>query len=340
MKGLWFVLLATTSGTVQPAIAQDSPADSIRMITFEAIAATIDQAFFDPNHLGVDWDAVRDQYRIRVEEVRDETEFRRLMVRMLDEIPASHLDLLYIPAGQDPEPPSEPMEPSLSWRKVDDAWVVRSRTFGALDPMRIDSLLYEISEARGVILDVRGNEGGDSSFLELAGRFFDGPQVVAGLVTRGWLAQRDHPLDRPVPLDSLPVLVEDYRVERLFEILGASGAVALAAGGEEPAYRGCLAVLIDAKTGSAAEAFVLIMDRFTPAVLIGGTTAGALLSSEVFPLPNGWRIRVPVAVGVDDSGRIAWDVPIAPEITIDASAAGDPALTEALRVVESCELRG
>lgn len=316
--------------------AGDAPGgpDTLRRATYEAIVGLVDGAFFDPDHLGIDWTTVAAGYADGVDAVESDDAFRRLMTSMLREIPASHMDLLDPPSGERDDA-GDP-EPLMKWSAVEGApgvLHVRIRSFGGLDPTRVEELMAEAGGAGGLILDVRGNEGGDASFLNLAGRFFVGPARVGGLVTRAWLEAAGHPLDDPVPIATFEGLGPPFTVERLFELLGSTGAVAFDAG-TAATYPGCAAVLIDGRTGSAAEAFTLVMEEEAGVPLFGATTAGALLSSQVFDLPNGMRLRIPVAVGVDGEGRIFWDDPIEPDVPVDP--AGDAAVEAAVDAIAAC----
>jgi len=327
------VAFADTSAQGQESAAR------LRAATFEAAWATVDQAFFDPRHLGVDWAAVGARYRDRLDEVDDDEALAEVLTSMLREIDASHLEILMAdgagPSAVDgPEAEIEP--PLLEWAELParpGTWIARVRSFDGLAPDRVDALMADIAESEGVILDLRGNEGGDVSFLDLASRFMDRETLVGGLVSRGWIEATRHPLDAPVRLDSLPAMGPPYELDRLLEILQSSGAIGFVAGGA-PAYEGCVAVLVDRRTGSAAEAFAMAMDRATGAILVGEPTAGALLSSDTFPLPNGWRLRVPVAVGLDEAGRVFWDEPVIPDVTADPG--GDAPVAAAVAAMESC----
>lgn len=333
------VLLVAAIGSwlAAPADASVSTRDSLRQATFDTILATVDQAFFDPEHLGVDWEAVGERYRARLAAVESDDDFLRLMWRMLREIPASHMDLLTGRSGGSAAGTGHgDSEPLLEWFELTDRpgrWMARVRSFGGLDPARVAAMMADLAESDAVIFDVRGNEGGDISFLDLAGRFIGGPVVVGGLVSRGWFEVTGHSLDEPAPLGTFPTMGAPYTVDRLFEVLGSSGAVAFEAGTESP-YEGCVALLIDGETGSSAEAFTMAMKRQADARLIGETSPGRSCPRAQFELPNGWRLRIPVAVGVDEEGLIFWDVPIEPDVPVDPST--DAAVEVALETVEAC----
>lgn len=58
---------------------------------FQAVWNTVNERFFDPGFIGVDWKAVGERYRPRVERVKTDTAFLALMQEMLRELPVSHL---------------------------------------------------------------------------------------------------------------------------------------------------------------------------------------------------------------------------------------------------------
>ncbi len=82
--------------------------------TFDVVWETIDQKHFDPDHNGVDWDAVRLEYRPMVEDTRTEAEVRTVLSRMISELGQSHF--VIIPA------PDEATEP------IDDGEIERDKT--------------------------------------------------------------------------------------------------------------------------------------------------------------------------------------------------------------------
>ena len=77
----------------------------------------------------------------------------------------------------------------------------------------------------------------------------------------------------------------------------------------------------------------------TDAILIGRETAGALLSSQPFDLPDGWRLTIPVHGNWGPDGRDFGDKKVPPHIattlTRDAVCQGeDVDLAEATRTLE------
>src|SRR5262245_17556661 len=75
-------------------VEKDASSDSFslkaRVAIFEDVWRTINDKFYDPTFNGVDWDAVRERYRPRVEKAKSYEEFYDLIDAMLAELRTSH----------------------------------------------------------------------------------------------------------------------------------------------------------------------------------------------------------------------------------------------------------
>lgn len=60
---------------------------------FQAVWEKVNERFYDPGFMGVDWKAVGDRYRPQAARVTTDAEFLDLMQKMLRELPVSHLDI-------------------------------------------------------------------------------------------------------------------------------------------------------------------------------------------------------------------------------------------------------
>jgi len=69
--------------------------------TFDVVWETIEERHFDPEHNGVDWDAVRLEYRPMVEDTRTEAEVRAVLSRMISELGQSHFVIIPAPDETD-----------------------------------------------------------------------------------------------------------------------------------------------------------------------------------------------------------------------------------------------
>lgn len=92
--------------------------------TFDVVWSTVDQRHFDPDHNGVDWVAIREEYRPKIEETRSDAEVRSVLQQMLSELGQSHFVIIpeSISDSSDSEDrePIEAASPEQSTAKGDD----------------------------------------------------------------------------------------------------------------------------------------------------------------------------------------------------------------------------
>ena len=121
----------------------------------------------------------------------------------------------------------------------------------------IDVALADLRDCDGIVIDLRGNSGGDAMMAgEVAGHFFDEPGVLG--------TQRMRASDF------------EYRYRPRRRI----------AGREVDIFDGPLVIVTDETTGSCSELFSGGMQALGRAVVIGEVTAGAALPATLTELPN------------------------------------------------------
>ncbi len=88
--------VAESTETDPTAIAADRPGSppATAYETFDTVWTTVDTRHFDPDHHGVDWDAVRSEYRPRIEDTRSQDEVRRVLRAMLAELGQTHFVII------------------------------------------------------------------------------------------------------------------------------------------------------------------------------------------------------------------------------------------------------
>lgn len=103
----------------------------------------------------------------------------------------------------------------------------------------------------------------------------------------------------------------------LLEAMAKHGAIGLYTEDlGEKVYSGKTVILTDERTGSAAEGFVAYMKEKTKSTIVGRATAGQLLTSNPFPLPNGWQLILPIAVPISSERKLFKDTPITPHVEV------------------------
>ena len=237
-----------------------------------------------------------------------------------------------------------PRERTISWsllRRGDGRSVgyLRAERFSDDAAELIDAAMDMLGATDGLIIDIRNNSGGNASALRLLGYLTDpGPGVA--LLARSFLETLDGPVEAG-DLTDIHRVDRAYTTEAVFEgVAAGDGAVMLMIEDlGERRYRNPVVILIGPETGSAAEGFAWVAREQTDAVLIGRDTAGALLSSQSFDLPEGWRVTIPVHGTWGPDGRDFGDSKVPPHIatvlTRDGVCRGDDVdLSQATRTLE------
>lgn len=155
----------------------------------------------------------------------------------------------------------------------------------------IDAAMLLVSQTRSLIVDLRGNGGGDSDTVDyLLGYFFAKPTEVTGAI------QRKQGKD---------VIVHDFTP-------GTVGAPRYAS---KPIY-----VLIDHDTISGGEMFAYDISALHRGLIIGQVSAGAAsgLGSRPYFLSDRLSISVPDAVTRNPYTRSNWEgVGVIPDVKVD-----------------------
>jgi carboxyl-terminal processing protease len=171
----------------------------------------------------------------------------------------------------------------------DDRWIARE---------------IERAAPTGLILDLRGNGGGDADVIARVGGLFFAD-------------------DRP-----------------LVRRLGRNETIQRAPGAGDHAYSGTLAVLVDGDSASGAEAVAALIQDSKRGVVIGSRTAGSLTGAAYYRLPDGGELAVAEFDIRTPSGQRLEEIGLTPSVAIsptlaDRRAGRDPVLQRALTLVRS-----
>ncbi|MAC19708.1 MAG: hypothetical protein CMJ23_08585 [Phycisphaerae bacterium] len=92
------------SGCTSPTLESDPSSEvtgdrpgaptSTAYATFDEVWSTVDTMHFDPDHNGVDWDAMRLEYRPRIEDTRNDEDVRVVLREMLAELGQTHFMIM------------------------------------------------------------------------------------------------------------------------------------------------------------------------------------------------------------------------------------------------------
>ncbi len=190
-------------------------------------------------------------------------------------------------------------------RELEGGFVyLRFDEFDGRDRRWLSRELKAHGNAAGVVVDLRWNGGGDTFSLGTAiGEFFDTAVDCGTFITR---SGRRH-------------------VKSSWQLGSAH-------------YRGKVVVLVDAASASAAEIFTAVLQDYGRATVVGRKTAGAVLASWFYRLPDGGELQLSQEDYVAPEGRRIEAGGIEPDVAVartlaDVRAGRDRDLAEALRVL-------
>lgn len=194
-------------------------------------------------------------------------------------------------------------------RELEGGFVyLRFDEFGRVARRWLSAELKAHRDAPGVVLDLRRNPGGETLSLSITvGEFFDHSVSCGTFIRRG-----------------------GSRSEMNSWQLGSAR------------YRGRVVVLVDAGTGSAAEIFAAVLQDHGRATIVGRKTAGAVLASRFYRLPDGGELQLSREDYVAPNGRRIEGQGIMPDIVVprtldDVRRGIDPDLEVALRTLRAPE---
>jgi carboxyl-terminal processing protease len=180
-----------------------------------------------------------------------------------------------------------PRDPGLRAIRLPDdiGYLVLPSLAGLSLPVEVETALEALGETRGLILDLRGNGGGDGAIaVEVAARFLPRGSEVCTYVTRRGPEKR----------------ATSWEFSRRPE--------------------GPLVILVDEVTASAAELLAAALRDQAGATLMGRPTAGKGVGQKALLLPDGSGISLTRFRLLSPSGE-SWDGSgLRPTVPVDRSA--------------------
>jgi carboxyl-terminal processing protease len=280
--------------------------------SFELVWSTVRDHNPDPQFHGLDWQAIHDSYRAKVEAAQSVPDVRTVMREMVGKLGISHYAIVSderYKSSPAPSPESASEGSVVQFGNLPESRLVfESRTLpgGAgyirfnefLDPVTVmpkfEAAMKEFAHAPGVILDLRGNPGGIGIMaMGIAGFFVgeSGQQL-------GVMKMRDTTLK--------------------FTIFPRPDV-----------YSGKLAILLDAGSASTTEILAQGLQDLNRARIFGTRSAGAALPSDIIRLPNGDGFQYPTASFTSVKGRVLEGNGVTPNVEVQPAAGRDAVIDAA-----------
>ena len=323
-----FALLA--AACVDTFVAPDRPNTNARL--FDELWSSVDlhYSFFDLK--GINWDSLRTVYRPRAISATDPDALFETFDLMLQELRDPHVtitagdvtDSRY--RGRSDTVPQYYYKYQVLKQYFSDSATgvdsVRSELYtkdlgyvqidnfdSGLTLDKLDAALDKLSGAPQIIVDARGNYGGNYALaVHVAGRF------VQNTATFGTLRLRNGPKHSDFSPPINEVVTPEGRAN----------------------FRGNIYLLTDAGTVSAGEVFVLAMRTNRNVITVGDTTGGASGGPTARELSNGWFYNLSEWIEFTPLGRTFEGVGLPPDVyfkaTLNNTRRADPVFELAVQL--------
>lgn len=214
---------------------------------------------------------------------------------------------------------------TLAWR--DSAAILTVNTMLGADTIKaIDAAYGEIvtRKAEKLIIDLRRNDGGAFAVVPLVGHLIDKPLDAGVFVVGSWYDDHRRP---PGPADFPSAAPwQGYSVRAFQTDVVTRPLTSYRIDPMEPVFQGPVLVLTSARSLSAAEIAADALKSIGRAKIIGEKTPGIVLSSNLFDIPGGFHLRVPIADYYSIRNGRLEGVGVTPDIPVSADQALDVAL--------------
>lgn len=216
-------------------------------------------------------------------------------------------------------------------------------------PGKIYSCFDELKNAKGYILDVRGNSGGNSMNADaIAAMFINGEfhscyaeAQIYEPTYKAWSMFRDDfnglsPDEAQLKYAEDTFSLKAYRMQKnIFYVRDEGRKVDNNAPGK---LNGPIVVLMNQSTFSSAEDFVDVMKMYTNAVFVGNNTAGSSGQPLCEPLESGGFFRICTRRCIAQNGEDIYNKGFTPDIRIipaaeDIASGRDVVLEKGLEII-------
>ena len=293
--------------------------DNTRRGNFEALWKLMDEHYcffsYKQQELGVDWDEVHTRYAQQINEKMTRTQLFEVMCNMLSELQDGHVNLsASFDYGRNwsfyedyPENYNDSIAKlylghnyfiasGLKYIILDDnIGYVRCETFeDGIGDGNVSSMLSNLASCTGLIIDVRGNGGGQITKAHTLASHFTNQKRLVGYVSHKTGKGRN-----------------DFSTPEAVYLNSASDGIR---------WQKPVVVLTNRAVYSAANDFVKCMKHCPNVTIMGDCTGGGSGMPFNSELPNGWQVRYS-AVVFYDSEMHHTEFGIEPDIFLSMSGA-------------------
>lgn len=287
-------------------------------------------AFFDPVILREPaWRGFFAELTRRLGSARDDLDVMTAFYALRPRLPVSHIELYRHPELATLSGDSllamynktDPEQQVLLSFPAPGVALLRVLRWHAVTPV-VDRAFARIDSAapHTLILDIRGNPGGDVSSMAPASHLLRDTTVVGVFLGRKWFLEHRAP-PAGEQLLQLPRVTEEAGVSTILGGVHEHGVLVGMLPPRSPRFDGQVFLLMDGNSGSASEPLAHLLKVTRRATLVGQRTAGAMLSGPPHPVGDGWILVLPVADYYAADGTRLEGRGVLPDIAVRSDSA-------------------
>jgi len=319
-----------TSAGCEKALSLKDPSANATAI-FDELWTVMDQHYALFSYKGVDWNNSREQFRTKVHDGMSQTALFKVLSDMLADLKDGHITLIspidtFTYLGFYTSYPDNFNYNNIIYNYLQDAYSISGpviyktesgvgylyyRSFADdVTDQQIDKIVTDMTQTRGLIIDVRNNTGGNTQNVDkLVRRFITAKTLMKFEMDKKGSGHDDF-------LDPQPYY--------------------LSPGGQH--YNAPVVILTNRSCFSSCNDFVLYMSNLPQVTLMGDQTGGGGGIPRNYLLSNGWKLQYTSTVTLSPAKEIVENG-IAPDVSVtitptDEANGKDPILEKAFQSLQ------
>lgn len=285
--------LGTISGTRN---IPNLPLDNYKQLFENAVSLTETKIFNKEILQSKEWKIFTKEMRESVPKLQDDLEMVFAFFYRAEKLPFSHYALMKSFEENEGKENNKQQKRHLTLEEKNTKIAYLKIASFSGTAQEVDSIFNIIKQKdyQNLIVDLRNNAGGNvEAGMTFATNIIDKETFGGVFLTQKWF-NNNKELPTPDDYKNLPHFTE-ANYDLIIEGIHKTEGLCLKIIPKEQVYQGKLYVLTNRKTASTCEPIVYELKKQNRALIIGETTAGAMLNGEIFDLENGFKMFIPTA---------------------------------------------
>lgn len=274
----------------------DIPMEDYAQLFQNAVLLTESKIFNKDILRSKEWKTFVREMQKSTPKLQDDLEMIFAFFYRADQLSFSHFALMKTIAENETAEKKTAEKKYLTLEEKDENTAYLKMTSFSGTAQEVDDVFKEIFQKKytNLIVDLRNNSGGSvEAGLAFATRVVDTETFGGVLLTQKWF-NNHRELPTPDEYKKFPYFTE-ANYDLIIEGIHKTEGLCLKIVPKKQVYRGKLYILTNKNTASTCEPIVYELQKQKRAVIIGDTTAGAMLNGEVFELEKGFKMFIPTA---------------------------------------------